>query len=118
MAKGSYNSAGRLPSAAASTNATLLSSEPVDVYYVIALNTSATIKYLKLYNKKTVPVPGTDAPFMTIALPPSNAQTTIHLTRGCYFTQGLGFAVTGAAADNDATALTAGDVVGVNILYI
>jgi hypothetical protein len=36
---------------------------------------------------------------------------------GLYFSTGIAYGLTGAAADSDTTALTAGDVVGVNIDY-
>jgi hypothetical protein len=117
MAKGQSGSCGRIASAAATTNATVLSAVPVDVYHISAMNTTASLKYLKLYNKKTAPTVGTDVPAMTIALQPSNVLTQIPIDLGLYFNQGLAIALTGAAADADATALAAGDVVGLNILY-
>jgi hypothetical protein len=117
MAKGQSNSGGRLPSSAATTNATSITANPCDVYHITAMNTTASVKYLKLYNKKAAPVVGTDVPVMTIALPPSNALTNVPIDLGLYFNLGLAFALTGAAADADTTALAAGDVVGLNILY-
>lgn len=117
MAKGQSSNCGRLASAAATTNSTLVTANPCDVYHVLATNTTAAVKYLKLYNKKTAPVVGTDLPVMTLALQPSNVPTNIPIPLGMYFNLGLGYALTGAAADADATALVAGDVVGVNILY-
>jgi hypothetical protein len=117
MAKGQSSAAGRLPAAGAGTNATLVTANPCDIYHITAMNTTASVKYLKLYNKKTAPTVGTDVPTMTVALAPSNALTNIPIDLGLYFNQGLSFALTGAASDADATALVAGDVVGVNILY-
>lgn len=112
------NSCQTLPSAAATTNGTLVKAGPGDVYCVIATNTTASVKYLKLYNKLTAPTVGTDVPFMTIALPVSNAPSVIPLPMGVYFNLGIGFALTGAAANSDTTALASGDVVGVNVLYV
>jgi hypothetical protein len=116
MAKGAVNTCGKLNTAAASVNATLLSSVPVDIYHIMAVNTSAAVKYLKLYNLKVSPA-STDTPIMVIALSPTNVLTNVPIPTGVYFNQGLGYRLTGAAADSDATALTAGDVVGLNILY-
>jgi hypothetical protein len=117
MAKGQSGSCGRVASSAATTNAALLSSVPVDIYHISATNTTASLKYLKLYNKKSAPVVGTDVPTMAIALQPTNVLTQIPIDLGLYFNQGLAIAITGAAADADATAVAAGDVVGLNILY-
>jgi hypothetical protein len=117
MAKGSSTNTGRIPSSAATTNATSVSANPCDLYHISATNTTASLKYLKLYNKKTAPVVGTDIPVMTIALQPSNVLTQIPIDLGLYFNLGLAAAITGAAADADATVVAAGDVVGLNILY-
>jgi hypothetical protein len=36
---------------------------------------------------------------------------------GLYLNLGIGYAITGAAADNDTTAVAAGDIVGLNVIY-
>lgn len=117
MAKGQSNSSKKLTTSAATTNATLVSAAPVDVYFICATNTTAAIKYLKLYNKASAPTVGTDVPIMTIALAVSNVPTVVPIPGGVYFNIGLGFALTGVDTDADATALAAGDVKGLNILY-
>lgn len=109
--------AAQLPSAAASVNSTLVSVTPCDVYSIIATNTTASLKFLKLYNRNTAPTVGVAFPVMTIALQPSNVPTVINIPGGLYFNTGLAYALTGLAAQSDATALVAGDVVGLNILY-
>lgn len=117
MAKGQSGSTGCIQSSAATTNGTLLSAVPCDVYHVSATNTTAALKYLKLYNKASAPTVGTDVPVMTIALQPSNVLTQIPIDLGLYFNKGLAIAITGAAPVADATAVAAGDVVGLNILF-
>lgn len=117
MAKGCATTTSVVPSSAATTNGALLKNAPCDVYHIVATNTSAAVKYLKLYNKASAPVVGTDIPFMIIALQPSNVPTNIPIPNGCYFNMGLGMAITGAAANADTTAIALGDVVGLNILY-
>jgi len=112
------NLTSRIPSAAASTNATLAKNSAGEVHMITATNTTAALKYLKLYNKATAPTVGTDTPVLTIALPVSNAAYVLPIPNGGqYFSTGIAYALTGAAADADATALAAGDVVGVNIVY-
>jgi hypothetical protein len=71
MAKGSSNSTKKLTTSAATTNATVVSAIPCDLYGVIAMNTVAAVKYLKLYNKGSAPVVGTDIPVLNYS-PPSD----------------------------------------------
>lgn len=106
----------RLPSAAASTNATLVKAAAATLYSLDCYNAAAAVRYLKLYNKATAPAPASDTPFRTIALKPAD-RTVIAFPAGLAFSTGLGFALTVNAADTDATALTAADVVGLNIDY-
>ena len=61
---------------------------------------------------------GTDVPLLTIALPPSNALTSIDISGNLHLDQGLGYAITGLGAASDTTAVAVGDVVGLNILYL
>jgi hypothetical protein len=105
----------RLASAAASTNAALVSPGATKVLFVVANNTADADRYLKLYDKATAPTVGTDVPKMTIGLPPG--AFALEIASGVQFQSGLGYALTGAAADNDTTALTAADVTGLNIGY-
>lgn len=107
----------RLPSAAATTNPTLVAAGQHQVYYIIGYNAATTIRYLKLYNKATQPVVGTDTPVLTIPIPAGGGiALDIHLGLNL-FPLGLGYGLTQAPADNDATALVAGDIVGLNIGY-
>jgi hypothetical protein len=81
-------------------------------------NSTATIEYIKFYNKATAPVAGTDVPVLTLAVP-ANACIDLGSIFGVYgvsFTTGIGFAVTGLSPDTDTTAITAGGVV-VNLLF-
>jgi hypothetical protein len=117
MAKSLSNSCKKLTTSANTTNATLVSSVPCDVYHVSAVNTTAALKYLKLYNKASAPTVGTDVPVLTIPLAVSNVPTHFSIPSGLYFNVGLGFALTGADGDSDTTALAAGDVKGLNIVF-
>ena len=105
--------------AAATTNSTLVLTGARRLVGGAVHNVSAAVKYFKLYNKATAPTVGTDTPILTIAIP---AGQTIYIGDciGIYalpFSLGLGYGITGAAADADTTALTAGDVI-VNLTYI
>jgi hypothetical protein len=111
------NSSATLPTCAATTNATSITTVPADLHAIIATNTTASIKYLKLYNKASSPTVGTDIPVLCIALQINNLPTVVNIPEGFYFNSGLAYAITGAAANTDTTALAAGNVVGLNFIY-
>lgn len=100
---------------AASTNGALILTGTSGLQAFYATNTGASVAYVKLYNKATAPTVGTDIPEMIIPVPaaasgvPGVATLPIGFS-GFRFALGLGIAITGAAADNDTTAVTAGQV--------
>lgn len=103
--------------AAATVNNTLVKSSPGNIVGGYVYNTSAAVKFLKLYNKASAPVAGTDTPIMTIPIAPSAAfNLEAAFPYGISFSTGIGYALTGAVADADTTALAANDVV-VNLTY-
>lgn len=104
----------RLLSAAATVNNTLIKASPTALYRARGYNNKASAIFLKFYDKATAPVAGTDVPRKTIRLAPT-ADFDIELNMR--FAVGLGYAITGAAADADTTALASGDVVALNIDY-
>lgn len=104
--------------AAATTNATVLTGLRKLMSGHVK-NVAATTKFLKLYDKATAPTVGTDAPIWTI---PIAAGETLYIADlvgvyGLTFVLGLAYALTGAVADSDTTALAAGDVI-VNLGYV
>ena len=117
VGSGPVFSVAKLPSALASTNATSVKAAGAKVFRIMGVNASAAVKYLKLYNKASAPAVGTDVPVATLALPVgafAHELTVYGLALGT----GFAYALTGAAADTDTTALAAADVVGLNILYL
>lgn len=116
MAKGFSNNTAKLTTCAATTNATLVANGPCDLYGIIVTNTAAAVKFLKIYNKASAPTVGTDVPVLTIALP-ATALQNIQFESGFYLNIGLSYAITGADGDSDTTAVTAGDIKGLNFLY-
>jgi len=80
-----------------------------------ALYNSGTAAYFKLFNKNGSPTLGTDTPVITLTIPPS---ASLYLADVCSVfgitpgTTGLSYAITGGSADNDSTALSAGQIVG------
>lgn len=106
----------RIPSAAASTNATSAKMTPGILYSVIGFNAAAAARYLKIYDKESAPTVGTDTPKLTITLPASTA-FTIDFPTPVEFRAGIAYALTTGVADNDTGALTAADVTGLNVIY-
>jgi len=104
----------RLLSAAASDNATLIQAGPGYVHGISGTN-GAAISYLKIYDKATAPA-STDTPRRTIQLP-VNAPFTFDSSMGVFFTKGIGYRITAAAADADATSVSAAAVTCLNIDY-
>ena len=103
--------------AAATTNATSVKTTAGRVYEVHAFNASGALKYLKFYNKASAPTVGTD-PVVELYPLAAGALTRIAFEdRGNYFSTGIAYAITGAMADADTTALAANDVV-VNMHYV
>lgn len=104
--------------AAATINATVVKAAAGKLIGGLLKNVSAAVRYVKLYNKATAPVPGTDVPILRI---PLNAGETVNLnsilgTTGHTFSAGISYVIVVNQADADATVVAAGDVV-VNLVY-
>lgn len=110
-------SSSRLVSAAGSDNATNVKASAGVLHHVIGYNAAASARYLKFYNKATAPTVGTDTPVLTLYLMPNSA-FVLDFPEGFAFSLGIGYGMTTAAADNSTAALTAGDVVCLNVLYV
>jgi hypothetical protein len=102
--------------AAASVNNTLVKATAGRLYGYHLANTSAAWRYVKFYNKATAPVAGTDTPVLTVPIPPGGV-AVVDRPIPISFATGIGYALTTGAADNDATAVAANDVVG-HLLFI
>jgi hypothetical protein len=100
---------------AATTNAALVLTGTSGLHAFYATNTGAAAAFVKLYNKATAPVLASDVPAMIIPVPaavggvPGVATLPIGFN-GFRFALGLGIAITGGVADNDTTAVAAGQV--------
>lgn len=116
-AAGGLSSVVRLLSAAATTNATSVKATPGRLHKIRGYNAAAAVRYLKLYDKATAPVVGTDTPVATIALKPTDVFDIDFGLHGLFFAAGIGFALTTGSANADTGALTAADVVGMNLWY-
>lgn len=96
---------------AATTNPTLLKASAGRLYGYQLANLTAAWKFVRFYNKASAPTVGTDAPLFVVAIPP-NGMTDIFFTVPVTFSAGIGYSITGAVADLDATAVGANEVQG------
>jgi hypothetical protein len=96
---------------AASTNATVVKASAGHVYSIQASNKSATLAYLKLYNKATSPTVGTDVPVKRLIIPANTTGAGFILDQpmGLAFSAGIAFAITALPTTADTTAVTADD---------
>jgi hypothetical protein len=95
---------------AATTNATVVKAGAGRVLGWCLANTNAAYRYVKLHNQTGTPTAGTGV-VRTIALPPNNS-VTFTIEGGIAFATGIGLTIVTGAADADATAVGANDVVG------
>ena len=95
---------------AATTNATSSKASAGSLFEITADNFTAAIKWLKLYDKASAPTVGTDVPILTVPIPINSSVSLNFGELGKRFTVGIAFALTGAQAVADTTALAAGDV--------
>jgi len=90
------------------------------LYTLLVTNRSNTESFLKLYNKASAPVVGTDTPVMTIPLDAKNgggqASTTIDIGYGAEFSLGIGIGCTTGLADSSVATPAVNSIVA-NILY-
>lgn len=110
-ADASAQSAPRKYLSAATNNSTLVLGRSSVVKMVHAVNTTATLYYLKLYNKATAPTCGTDVPVFVAALPASatgGAPVSPDVSDGLFFPLGVGFCIVAGIADNDNTSAATG----------
>ena len=96
--------------ATADVNSTLVKASKATLYAYQIFNTTAAVKFVRLYNKASAPTVGTDTPVRRLMIP-ANGVVTFHADEGLSFPLGFGYGATGAIADNDTTALAAADLV-------
>jgi len=95
---------------AATTNPSIVKASSGRVLGWSLANTNAAWRYVKLHNQATLPTAGAGV-VRTIAIPP-NGINTFKIEGGIAFTTGISLTTVTGAADADATAVGAGDIVG------
>lgn len=99
---------------AATTNSTLVQGTPGQIGSLIIGNQNATSFYLKLYDKATAPVCGTDTPVHSILIPTSD-DFAVPLSFALNFIRGIGFCITKNIANSDTTAAGTGITINLGI---
>lgn len=110
------NAVSRLMSSAATTNATAGKASAGDLKKITGLKATAANCFLKIYNKATAPTVGTDTPVIVLPLIASQP-FNFDFGDGYYFSTGIAWAITALATDADTTAIAAGDVLALTIMY-
>ncbi len=102
---------------AATTNATLVFGGPCRLRSFVFCNNAIYPVFVKFYDKATAPTVGTDTPVFKITVP-AGASANLPGANISFdgapipFANGLGYAITTAIADSDATAVAADDLNG------
>src|SRR5262249_23258938 len=89
---------------------------PVSLCGYSLTNVAVSPRYLKVYDKSSAPVVGTDSPKLTIDVPASGSRQSAPLFRAARFQFGLWISVSVNPLDSDNTAPSAADVL-VTVLW-
>lgn len=101
---------------AATTNATSVKASAGTIANIELTNTSASMKFFKLYNKASAPTVGTDTPILTLGIPANGSRSFVPPVEWRLAT-GIAYAITGAVPVSDTTAVALNDV-AVSIGYL
>lgn len=109
----------KLPSSAATNNAANIKSTAGTIYGITGMN-NATLggptEWLKFFDTTGVPNPAALAQFMLFPLMDGGTFSFMFPT-GIYFPTGIGVAIVAGAADLNNTAIGAGDILGLQVLF-
>lgn len=95
----------------ASTNAVSVKVSSGNLTEITVFNPTIAIVYVRLYNKASAPILGTDVPVTVIPVPVNGFIPVDFGLTGKRFLLGIGIAITGGPANTDATAIAAGVLV-------
>lgn len=112
LSSGGFTATNARVQAAASTNATSVKASAGQVYSIHLGNNGAGAAYFKLYAKASAPTVGTDTPIATYLIPAGQSVRVAFDAIGKVVATGIAYAITGGAADTDATAVLVNQVVG------
>lgn len=93
----------------------VIKSSKGQVFEYYFYNTSASVRFIKLYDKATAAT-SSDTPLRTYPIPATSG-ANVYISQGLEFLNGIGIRACTGVADNDNTAPSANDVV-VNVGYL
>jgi len=101
-----------------SNNATTVKASAGQVYAIQVFNVTATVAYLKLYNKASNPTPASDTAVKVIPIPANTSVggVSVKWEKGLEFTTGIAYAVVTGISGTDNTSVAANSGI-VNIDY-
>ncbi len=107
-----------LSAAGANQDSTVVKASAGQIGWLLVTNTNAAVRYLKIYNKATGPT-SADTPLLRFAVPGNTAGSgaTFNVPAGLVCTTGISFRMTTGAADNDANAVAANEII-LNLGYL
>lgn len=112
----SNNSVSYTIETAASTNAATIKAGLCSLYELTAYNPTATVAFLKLYNKASAPTVGTDVPVMTIPIAANGLVALNFGAIGKRFPLGVASAVTALAPKTDTGVAVAGIQISMTVI--
>ncbi len=99
----------------ASNNSTNIKASAGQVYSITAVNVTASLKYIRLYNLSSAPTCTSSTGIVFYSPIPGSTTNPVPLTVpvavGSAFSAGIGFCITGGAGVTDNTSTAAGDVI-------
>ena len=102
---------------ASGTNATNVKASAGTIYSLVSMNTTASARYIHMYNSASAPTAGSGTPIKRFLVPAGGGFIWPIPPQGVAFSSGIGFTITGGVADSDTTSISASDVV-LNMDYI
>lgn len=94
---------------AATTNATSVKASSGTIGSIVVCNSSAAVKYFKVYNKASAPTVGTDTPVLTLQVP-AGGTVVVPFEQGLRLGTGIAYATTTGIAVSDTTAVALNDL--------
>ena len=101
---------------AASTTATSVTTKKTRLLGVSAQNSGSAAAYLRIYDKASAPVPGTDVPKIVFMVPPGGGLVS-EKNMAVEFALGLAFAITSGGGNTNAGTVANANEVVVNLEY-
>jgi hypothetical protein len=102
---------------AVNVNSASVVAAPATLRAVAFTNYTAGARHFKIYNTASVPVAGVGIPFIVVSLPAGGTFAFPIPLEGLFFSDGIGYTMTGGAANSDVTPTATSPDFTVNLVY-